>query len=257
MRHAGSYTAFVEPDRGRGPVAHSTVRMSAALPMIVHLVGNLCRQDDGRAREKGLTLTGRLDTRGLAAEMIFRYQYDHASGIAEEQSADAVVLPADLGIPIPTQTIPLARPHGMDLWVTMEGASAPSGGTARYVGHGDDEVLALDQYLPVQATLEASFTPHEVGNRRTTRVEIVSKLRFERDASIGIELREPGNSEGRAHASESHPAVLIPGGSEIPLITQRVIGTVGPNPWIIARIVEVKGRAVHHERLLGRSMQLQ
>lgn len=254
MNRATGITAFLEPDGGLEKTAHSMVRLSVKLPLLLHVETTLDWRRGRVMKHEALALSGRVNLPELKAEVVFRRERDRDAG--GEQFAAATIVPPEFALAIPTQFLPMPRPEESDVWVLTSDPALERPWVEHYVGGREEELLTFDQHVPVNATLVARFTPQECQEGRGAKVDVEGELRFYETTTMRLMFRDPALATAPPSESDSDEAVLIASGTEIPVGRQTVSALLGANPWVSARIAEGHGRPMCDEQLLGRSVRV-
>ena len=247
-------SVFLEPSGGLLPVAHSRVRMTADLQLVVQVEATL-RKSDWPIGERALNLNGWGRLLGLQAAFTFHSHRGRTQGTADELSETRVLFPPGFAVPIPAQRIPLGSLDSCDLWVSGPGVTPGARDSAEYhVGRCNGSPVMLERFVRSQATLLASFTPKVEPNGGAIEIEVTGELRFERNLNLALRLMDPEPGVGRRPESAEHEATVLAAGCRVPIPHMSVRSTAS-NPWISVRIIEGSARLVY-ERLLGRCVHI-
>ena len=228
----------------------SRSRLYAHVPLLVHVETVLGWQRGRVGPHRALALTGNIHVAELRAEIAFRGPSVNGSARTEEHRATAAILPPNFAMTIPLQYLPQPQVEDSDVWaLTPSPEHLPW--MEHYAGQLDGGPLTFDQHVPVDVTLDLTFTPDDCQSGRGALVDVAGELRFEQSTHMRILFRDPNHSTAPP-LDDSDEAVLIVAGSRVPIPRQSVSSLTGRSPSMSVRVLEAGGREVCEEHWLGR-----
>lgn len=230
-----------------------SVRLHASVSLLVHVEATLGRQPSGVVPPGPLAVTGNLHLPELRGEIPIRARegLGNGNGQAEHRLATTTFIPRDLAMPIPVEGLASPVREGWDLWVLTPTADRDSPWIEHYAGLLQDQPLAFDLHVPVEATLDVTLTPEKYENGGRADVDVAGELRFERSTSLRLLFRDPDQSMALSSELHGNEVVLIAEGSHI-AIRQTMSCPAGREAWLAVRMIEAQSRVVHVEQLLPR-----
>jgi len=200
-------------------------------------------------RHRGLALTGNLHFPELRAEIAFDAHdgNGNGNGRTDEYSATAAIIPPGFTMIIPLQVHALPARGECDVWALTPAPDRDPPWIERSAGELGSEPLWFDQYIPVDVTLDVSFTPQECHDGRGAMVDVAGELRFERPVHMRLLFRSPTQSTARPSDSDGDEVVLIAAGSRVPIPRQTVSTMATRNPHMTVRVIEADSRVVRVE----------
>jgi hypothetical protein len=257
MIRASGFSAFVEPDRSLGTVAHSTVWLYETTALFVHVQACWSWRRGRFGRPGTLELSGLMTLPELRAEVVFRRSGERPPGVAggDEQRASASLVPPRTTLTIPHHSIPAPLPENVDLWVLTARPDREPPWDEHYAGNSRERAIPFERHISVTAVLGVSVHAEECQRGRGTRVELAGELRFDRRVQMRMLVRDPASAVGPPSERGSCEVELIARDTRVPIWRQTVSGLMGPNPTIAVRVTDGVGQMVCPERVLGRSVR--
>jgi len=228
------------------------VCLHASVSLLIHLETVLSGRRGRVDHDRGLTLAGNLHLPELRAEIAFRNHggNGNGSGHVEEHRASATIVSHHFTMPIPLQHVAPPGHEESDIWMLTPGTDPDSTWVEHYAGQLQEEPLTFDRHIPVEATLDVTFTPEESQNGRGTRVDVAGELRFERSTRMRLRFRAPEQSKAPSLESEGDEVALIAAGSRIAIPRQTVSSLAGRDSWMTVRVVDAERRVICVEQRL-------
>ena len=124
----------------------------------------------------------------------------------------------------------------------------------RYAGRLEGEPLTFDQYVPIEVTLDVTFTPEELWNGIGARVDVAGELRFERSMHMRLLFRDPHRSMGRPRSLTVRARFWSPA-ARVPIPRPIVSRLTGHDPWMSVRVVDAEGHVVRGAPARGAGQQ--
>jgi hypothetical protein len=234
-------------------IADPRVRVHAPFSLLIHVEATLGRQPGEGLPQRPLALTGGLHLPELRGEIPIRRQevLGHGNQLAGDRLAMATIIPRNLAMPIPLECLTSSAREGWDVWVLTPLADRDRPWIEHYAGQLQDEPIAFDLHVPVEATLDVTLTPTKCENGGGASVDVTGELRFERSTSVRLLFRDPERSMGPSSESKGEEVVLIPEGSRI-AIRETMSSPAGREAWMTVRVIEPLRRVVCVEQSLSR-----
>jgi len=234
-------------------IPDSRLRLHAPVSLLAHVETVLGRGRDGR--HHALALTGNIHLPELRAELTFGSHpglghgngngNGNGNGHAKVHRSTATIVPRGFTMAIPLQYLALpAQGEGSDVWALTPEPDHDPPWMERYVGRLEREPLKHDRHVPVEVTLDVTFSPQERRDGCGESLEIAGELSFERPMHVRFLCRDQEQSMGPPLGSDSDEAVLIVAGFRTPIARQTVSSPGGRDLWMTVRIVEADGRVV-------------
>jgi len=252
MNRSESFTAFVDRAGGMGLVAHSTVHLTTPLSLLARFEGAAQWRRMHSEHRPALCVTGAVHLPWLQAEVTFRRHAGAGEPRPGERRSSTVVVPGDLPLPIPPQSLdvepvtgqaPVLRAAPHVPWVDRRGVDAES------------DSIPLRAQVVLDATLDARFTPKQRTWSREVVVGFTGEIRFDQSVRASLMFATPGSSQALACEPDAK-IIMVAAGTHVPIPYRGVSGLFVPNPWISVRFLDAKGRLAGREHDLGRSVRV-
>lgn len=237
-----------------GDPASPTVTIQQAVSLPARVQGTLTTASCAVGSGPTFTLSGELALGGLGANVIFRNNQKGTHEHVDELAASTVLLPADVTLVIPAQSVggqildPVISVQIIDDAGHPVSAEIALGACAA----GSFPVSAS---VTIDTTVQLEVSVNGCTNNPGPTITVAGTVRF---AGLRARLivRDGAGGPIVGEATTDASVVVLAAGETLAIPKQPVRGGVGGNPWIWLQLTDGDGNSLTDEILVGRCVQL-